>query len=572
LAQIIDGDVSGPDPLRPRAGLLAALLTLVFAALTASLLMPGVLLTAAMEPDVLHLIDAVARREAGQLAHLDFITPLGDLSIEAIAFWRRVFDMPLGMSMLLANVSVMAATLPLAIWAGVSRLGFWPGVALGTYCLLLAAALSWQVGGVSVTFAMSYNRWAWALAIPMTVLLLTRPRHPGGRADLFDGLAIGLTAAALAWLKASYAVALAPAFVLWAATMGRMRAAGLALAVGAAGFAAFAVALAGDVTTAVALTEAYVRDLIFVAGSSIRPAPGAGPMQLIAAPTQALGTMLCVVGAVILMAARLRAEAAVWLAAFAGIVMIAWQNFGNEMLGQMAFAAAFPAIGVTVARAAPGLLVAGRPAAKVLGWFAAAMLVIGVQQALVLQRSVFAGWRADPSGLHAPLAYIGAPDIAFPQGWNGVLGLVELVETDIEIDADLTMRERETLTYRGARAIGDEAFPSCSIGSGWDQTWRELTAAWRTRPDLAGRTVIQADTINFAWLLLGAPPQKGAPIWHYDNLGPALAGADLLLVARCPVSRRNRNMILDEAVAAGLTLRPVLSTEMWAAFEIAAPE
>lgn len=572
MAQIIDGGASRSDPLRARTGLLAAALALVFAVLAAGLLMPGVLQVAAMEHDVLHLMDAVARREAGQLAHLDFITPLGDLSIEAIAIWRRVFDLPFGMSMLMANVTVMAATLPLAIWAGASRLGFWPGLALGVYCLLLAASLSWQVGGVSITFAMSYNRWAWALAIPMIVLLLTRPRHPGARTDLIDGLAIGLTAAALAWLKASYAAALLPAFVAWALMMGRMRAALIALAVGIAAFAGFAVALAGDAAAAVALIEAYVRDLIFVAGSAIRPAPGAAPMQLIAAPEQALGTMLCVVAAVILLAARLRAEAAVWLIAFAGTVVIAWQNFGNEMLGLMAFAAAFPALGVAVARAAPDLLVAGRPAAKVLGWFAAAMLVIGMQHALVLQRSVFAGWRVGPSALHTPLADVGAPDMAFSQSWSGVVGRMELVEMDLAITDELTARQRQMLTFRGAREIDAEAFPGCSIGSGWDQTWRELNAIWRARPDLSGRTVIQADTINYAWLLLGAPPQKNAPIWHYDDLGPALTGAELLLVPRCPVARRNRNMILDEAAAAGLTLRLVLSTEMWAAYEIGAPD
>ena len=79
---------------RSRGLLLTVLLTLVCAALAAALLAPGILVTVELENDVLHLMDAVGRRDAGQLAHLDFITPLGDLSIELMALWRRAFDAP----------------------------------------------------------------------------------------------------------------------------------------------------------------------------------------------------------------------------------------------------------------------------------------------------------------------------------------------------------------------------------------------------------------------------------------------------------------------------------------------
>lgn len=557
---------------RPRTLLLIALLALTFAVLVAGLLIPGVLVTVEMENDVFHLMDAIARRDAGQLAHLDFITPMGDLSIEVMAFWHRIFAMPYGMSMLMANVTVMAASLPLLIWVGASRVGFGAGLALGVYCLVLAAALSWRVSSTSVTFAMSYNRWAWALTIPMIVLFVARPRRLGSRTDLLDGLLIGLTAAALAWLKASYAVALLPVFVLWAVLTRRMRAALLALAVGVAAFAGFAVALAGDVPTAIALTDAYFRDLMFVATSSVRPAPGAAPLQLIAAPGQALGSVLCLVGAVILLAAKQRADAVVWIAAFGAVTVISWQNFGNDMLGQMAFGAAFPALAALVVRTAPDLRVAGRPAARILRGFAAVMLVLGAQQALMLQRSVFAGWRVDAATLHAPLAKIGAPDMAFVESWSGVVGQIELVHPDFEINAELTARERETLTYRGARVVDGMTFPGCSMKSGWDQAWRDLKAAYDARPDLAARTVLAADTINAAWLMLGAPPQRGVQIWHYGDIGPALAEADLLLIGQCAVSRRHRNMIIDEAAKAGLTLRTVLSTEMWGLFEISGPD
>jgi hypothetical protein len=204
--------------------------------------------------------------------------------------------------------------------------------------------------------------------------------------------------------------------------------------------------------------------------------------------------------------------------------------------------------------------------------FATVMLVLGLQQVLIMQRSVFAGWRVDQGSMHAPMAAIGAPDMMFVKSWSGVIGAVELVGPDFEIEADLTEAESERLTYRGPREVDGVAYVDCSIRSGGDQAWRELKAAYDARPDLAGRTVLQADTINFAWLLLGTPPQRGAQIWHYDDLGASLAEADLLLAPQCAVSRRNRNMIIDEAAAAGLTLRHVLRTEMWGLFEITGPE
>jgi hypothetical protein len=133
--------------------------------------------------------------------------------------------------------------------------------------------------------------------------------------------------------------------------------------------------------------------------------------------------------------------------------------------------------------------------------------VLGAQQVMLMQRSVFSGWRVDAASLHAPLTDVDGSDLAFMESWSGILGQVELAEPDFAITADLTKAERKTLTYRGARNIDGVEYPGCTIRSGWDQAWRELKTAYNARPDLAGRTVLQADVVNTAWLLLGAPPQ-----------------------------------------------------------------
>jgi len=67
---------------------------------------------------------------------------------------------------------------------------------------------------------------------------------------------------------------------------------------------------------------------------------------------------------------------------------------------------------------------------------------------------------------------------------------------------------------------------------------------------------------------VGAPPQRGAQIWHYGALGPALGAADLLAVSRCPVSPLSRNLVLDEITAAGIALHPVLSVGLWEVYAI----
>jgi hypothetical protein len=559
----------GPAQTGAQTQWLTLWLTLLAVVLALTLLAPGVVPITEMEHDVLHLMDAIARRDAGQLAHVDFMTPMGDLGIEMMAFWRRVFDLPFGMSMLMGNVAAVAMTLPLAIWAGASRLGLRAGLALGAWSLLMAAALSWRVDGAATTFAMSYNRWSWALAAPLLTLFLAPPRDPGRRTDLIDAIAIGLSAAALAWIKVSYAAALLPVWALWAVLTGRMRAAAWSAAIGGVAFLGFAAALTGSLGGAVTQVAAYAADLLFVAGSTLRPSPGVAPLHLLASPGHAAGAFACMMAAVILLAARLRALAAVWLAALFAITMMSWQNFGNDLLGVVAFGAAMPAAAAMVARAAPDLKVAGRPAGVALRALAGLVFVLGLQQVLFMQHTVAAGWRVSLGRTDAPLAYIGAPDLRFDKSVSGIVGALTMQRAETAVDPDaLTGRERVVLGFKGEREIMGIPMPECQIRHGWAQMWQELKTAWDARPDLAGRTVIGADVINPGWLLLGAPPQVGAPIWHYDALGPALAAADLLAVSRCPVSSLDRNMILDEAVVAGLPLRRVLSTDFWEVFEI----
>jgi hypothetical protein len=567
---------AGPAGPAARAGLLAALLAAVAAGLAAALLIPGRVVTTEMPTDVIHLIDAIARREAGQLAHIDFMTPMGDLSIEVMAIWRRLFGAPIGLSMLLGDVTVMVAALPLLVWAGLSRLGFWVGLAFGTWCLVLAGAAAWRVDSASATYAMCYNRWAWALAAPMLVLMLARSRAPGRGTDRIDALAIGLAGAALAWMKASYAVALLPVWLLWGVLTGRARVLALSTAIGALTFAAVPLALTGGPGAAVDLTAAYARDLMTVAGSSLRPAPGEGPVTLMFQPDNLLGIWLCLPAGLLLLGAGLRAEAAVWAAATAAVVAISWQNFGNDMLGVAVFGAVLPGAARAVAHAAPGLRLAGRPAPGVLLALGAVAAVIALQQVVTLNRSSFAGWQSGALPLMAaPLASAGAPDVLFLQGLSGIVGTTALAAPDgdgaaarIAALALLSPAQREIFDARGAREIDGVVFPGCELQGGWTQSWRALAAAWRARPDLAGRTVLEADVINAVWLAVGAPPQRGAQIWHYGALGPALGAADLLAVSRCPVSPLSRNLVLDEITAAGIALHPVLSVGLWEVYAI----
>lgn len=509
----------GGRSARSEAGRLAAGLGLIFALQCALLLAPDSLVISNFEGDALHLLDGVERVARGQVPHVDFRTPLGALNFHLIAVW----DAPPGRALALANIAAMAALLPALVWTGASRLGPAGGLALGAAALITAGAFGLGPGAAGATPAMSYNRFGWAGLMAVLPLMLVPPRRPGRGADLADGLALGLIGAALIFVKVTYVAALGPVWLVWALRRGRAAAVSLAAGLAAAG--ALAAAMGG--TT---MLEGYVADLAMVAGSESRPEPGLSLFALPVQPALAALSLGVLTGVLALLRAGLGREAGLFALGSAAIYVIAWQNYGNHVLGALAL----PLVLLALAPRAPEAARAfGAPGRRVMGLSAVAMLAVTAPGMLSMERSLFAPWAGGtPVERAFPDA---APDILWGVEDGPPSGLVPIAAG-----------AGETRRFRG------ETLRECEQKTGWTEIFADGARALRGDPALRGLTVTVADAVNPLWLPAGAPPQAGAQIWVYAALGAQLRETGVLAVPRCPSDPDTSARILEAAEALDL--------------------
>ena len=114
------------------------------------------------EGDTYHFIDIVGRSVAGDIPHLDFMTPLGFLSFwPVVAFVKSGFS--IGVSTVYAQITVALILFPLVIYAGATRMSRGVAILFGVLTLGLVLALSFGGEGSGVAIAMHYNRWALSL-------------------------------------------------------------------------------------------------------------------------------------------------------------------------------------------------------------------------------------------------------------------------------------------------------------------------------------------------------------------------------------------------------------------------
>ncbi|MGM0586565.1 MAG: hypothetical protein ACQEUZ_18115, partial [Pseudomonadota bacterium] len=464
------------------AGRLALGLGLIFALQCALLLAPDSLVISNFEGDALHLLDGVERVARGQVQHVDFRTPLGALNFHLVAVW----DAPPGRALALANIAAMAALLPALVWTGASRLGLAGGLALGAAALITAGAFGFGPGAVGATPAMSYNRFGWAGLMAVLPLMLVPPRRPGRGADLADGLALGLIGAALVFVKITFVAALGPVWLIWA--LGRGRAAAISLGAGLAAGGALAAALGGA-----EMLAGYAADLAMVAASETRPEPGVGLLALPVQPALAALSLGMLTGVLALLRAGLGREAALFALGSAAIYVIAWQNYGNHVLGALALPLVLLALAPRVSESARAF---GAPGRRVMGLSAVAMLAVTAPGMLSVERSLFAPWAGEtPVERLFPEA---APDILWGVEDGPPKGLVPIVGG-----------EDPPRSFKG------ETLPECEQKTGWAEIFADGARALRGAPALRGLTVTVADAVNPLWLPAGAPPQAGAQIWVY---------------------------------------------------------
>lgn len=507
------------------------------------------------EGDTLHLADLVLRMsQAGQVPHLDFMTPIGIGALWPIAAFSKM-GLGLGHAFLAAQAAV-AAALFVPIWR-VASSRFSGGLAwlFAVYVLALCLALISSGVLAAASVSMHYNRWAWAMAyvaVPLAMLEPLGPRRPG-----LDGALIGLMMAGMALVKVTYFAGFAPAVVVALLARRDFTALGVAVLTGA---------LVAAAVTAVLGTEfwlAYLRDLLSVAGSENRSAPGDSFAAILGAPKYVAGTMVLLAGVIFVRQAGALAEGLALLLLTPAFLYVTYQNFGND-----------PQWLVLLALLALHL----RPKGEVtngLGWrMREALLVVGaVALGLGAGSALNLVWsplRHAVSDTENTVALLGARPVDADVLVKAprVYKVVETVRGDGPGSpfASYSTKAVETEDDAGKKpadpaALNGESLPDCEL-TGGSKAWFETVAADLQGAGYGGSKVLIADLFSALWLYGDFIPVPGAAPWYYSGV-PGVAEAEHVLVPMCATSQAVRSGYLKAVEAAGWRLEEERRTPVY---------
>ncbi|HCQ66383.1 MAG TPA: hypothetical protein DIU07_15075 [Rhodobacteraceae bacterium] len=536
---------------RPSSGLLGAFLFAVALALAGAGLAKGGLYIGKHEGDTLHLLQIVLREARGQWPHLDFQSPIGVLAAAPIALFVWL-GAGIGHAFLYAQALAAGLALPAIWWVAASRFRGGTAYLFGALVLVLILALVHGEADRSVSISMHYNRWAWAAAF-VAIACAMLPGEDEFRSPVADGLVIGGALAVMALIKITYF----GAFVLpvTVALIGRRawRTIGVAAATG------LMVALA---VTLLAGTPfywlAYLRDLFTVMASEVRPRPSLPLAAVVGAPSYMGGSIVLLLGVVLLRQSGRRLEGLVLLLLVPGFFYVTYQNFRNDpqwlwLLGLLLFTLR-PAREHTIA----------------LGWDA--------RQALLIAAVAAAAFSA-PSALN--LAYSPFRHLVTDTSTYVPLLPGSGVHTDLQTPRIRAMRLNATVALdtpgqpfaayhdpevrKHAATFNGEIWPDCQVELGTISWFEALSDDLKASGLTAAKTLFAADILSSFWLYGAAEPLPGAAPWYYGGL-PGWAAADYLLVPLCPLSTKVRNLILDEITDSGTALTEVRRNDFYVLF------
>ena len=534
---------------RARTGILFVAMALALAVFGGVPLLKGALYLGKHEGDAMHLADLVLRMAEGQLPHLDFMTPIGFLAIYPMAIFVKA-GAGLGHAIFYAQILVAFLVFFPAFYVAKSRLtGIWP-YAYGILVMLLCVALVHGEAQNAISISMHYNRWAWAVAYVIVPLALIEPVGP--RRPWLDGALIGLGLAVLVLMKITYFVALAPGILvaLLARRNGR--------AILAALLAGLAVAAAMTLKAGVAFWFAYLGDLLTVAGSTERQAPGESFAGVVALPLYMGGSLALVAAVIFLRQSGRMVEGMALLFLMPGFFYIAYQNFGND----------------------PQWL-----------WLVALLAFV-----LRPDDSVYNGFGWN---MRALLTYVGVLALAFgmPSALNLAFSPFRHLATDttkttplltrMPVHADLRTQTERLYTanlrrpydgpgdpyaaYRDkakrpdATVLNGEVLPECQIEGGM-AAWFELVTNDLENAGYGGSHLISTDLYSAYWMFGDFRSVKGAAPWYYGGL-PGLENADYIVVPLCPMELGLRAQMLKTLDEDGWVLHEVRRTDLYVLVE-----
>jgi hypothetical protein len=170
------------------------------------LLTPDHVLSREMTWDLLFNLEGAWHIEHGHVPHRDFHDPLGPLSFALTNLGFR-FVGPTAMAFVIGELIALAVVFPIAVLAAAGRLAPLPAFLFAVYLGLLILQPA-NIGDVpfAYSFAMAYNRWAWAALTVLGLLLFVDP--PRVRpVPWLDLTLAGVIIVFLFYLKITFAVA-----------------------------------------------------------------------------------------------------------------------------------------------------------------------------------------------------------------------------------------------------------------------------------------------------------------------------------------------------------------------------
>lgn len=538
---------------RARTGILFAVMALAVLVFGGVPLLKGALYLGKHEGDAMHLADLVLRMAEGQLPHLDFMTPIGFLAIYPIALFVKA-GAGLGYAIFYAQLLVALVLFLPAFYVARTRLtGIWP-YAYGVFVLLLCVALVHGEAQSAISISMHYNRWAWAVAYVIVPLALLEPL--GQRRPWLDGALIGLGLAILVLMKITYFVALAPGILvaLLARRNGRAMLAALV--------AGLAVALAMTARAGVGFWAAYLGDLLTVAGSAERQAPGEGFAGVVALPLYMGGSLALIATVIFLRQAGRMVEGMALLILMPGFFYIAYQNFGNDP--QWLYLVALLAF---VLRPDDSVYNGfGWNMRSTLTYVGALALAFGMPSALNLAFSPFRHLASETTNTTPLLTRL--PVHADLRTQIDRLYTANL-KRPYDGPGDPYASYREKAKRPEPAMLNGEVLPECQIEGGM-AAWFEMVATDLEKAGYGGSRLIGTDLYSAYWMFGSFESVEGAAPWYYGGL-PGVENADYIVVPLCPMELGLRAQMLKALDEGGWNLREVRRTELYILVEASKP-
>ncbi|HCP82633.1 MAG TPA: hypothetical protein DIT67_14075 [Octadecabacter sp.] len=530
--------------------LVTSFLFAVFVVMSGTAILKGGLYISRHEGDTMHLMQIVFRMADGQIPHLDFMTPIGALSFWPVAMLVSA-GLGIGMAVLWSQAIMAALFFPVIIWVVRTRFSPVLGAMFGMIVLVLLLALVHGESLRSISMSMHYNRLAWAAAFIAIVTALIPPKQGRGTVD---GVIIGAMICVMVMIKMTYFVSFAVPILVALVLTGQKRAIVVGLITG--------LVIAGLITLFVGLEFwfAYAQDLLTVARSEVRSAPGENLSGVMGAPAYIGGSLTLIAGVIFLRQAKVETGGLVLLLLVPGFFYVTYQNFGNDPQWLLLLAVLLLTLREDMGEVVNGW---GWNMRDALGVVAVVALALTAPSFFNLAYSPFRHMNVVVAD-YAPIMSRGG----IHRDLQGIDLRVNRVDGRVALDgvvAGLVPYEKrdEQPTFMG------ETIPNCTVEIGLPMIMETMVRDLEDAGLAEGRSLFAADLFSSHWLFGDLEPMEHGAPWYYGGL-PGIEDADYLLVPLCPVAQDLQALILTtfEEREVQIEATEIRRTELYILYEL----